>query len=333
MSKHYKQLSVEQRYQIEALLKKKHKQKEIAAVLGVSPSTISRELGRNTPCRGLEALNYRASNAQRRTDLRHRHKPKAHRFTLPMKQVIRSWLENEKYSPELISVLGKKQYGDFVSHETIYQWIWACKRSHRRQDQLDRKLYLGLRHNPRRQKRGRRHDKRGAIPHRVMIDKRPKIVEKRKRLGDLEVDLMIGSKHRSAILVSLDRSTLKVRLRKLRSKESSEIKSVLIRAYRNEKWIKTITFDNDSAFMQHHQIGKVLGANTYFTRPYTSQDKGSVENRIGILRRFFPKKSDLSLITAAHLKQVENKLNNRPVRKFNYKTPNQVFSKKIALTS
>lgn len=332
MSKNYTHLSQEQRYQIEALLKVGQSQKSIAELLCVSASTICRELRRNIPQGGFGSFIYRASNAQRRTDLRHLEKPKQYHFTRAMKTQCRNWLINEKLSPELMSVLGKSDGNYFVSHETIYKWIWKCKKSRRLEDCKDTKLYLRLRHNPRRQKRGRKYEKRGNIPGRVMIDKRPAVVKKRRRLGDLEVDLMMGKAHRSPILVSIDRASLKVRLRKLHSKESAEIKKVLARAYKNETWIKTITFDNDSAFTEHRYIGRKLNALTYFTRPYTSQDKGSVENRIGILRRFLPKKTDLSLISASELKQIENKLNNRPVRKFNYKTPNQVFSEKIALT-
>jgi IS30 family transposase len=80
-------------------------------------------------------------------------------------------------------------------------------------------------------------------------------------------------------------------------------------------------------------VAVALNINTYFTRPYTSQDKGTVENRIGQLRRFFPKKTDLSTVTSEQVKRVERLLNNRPVRKFNYKTPNQVLLEKIALIS
>lgn len=333
MSKNYTHFSLKQRYQIEALLKAGNTQKQIAHIVGKSESALSRELNRNTPQGGVGSFTYWAENADRRTRWRHRDKPKAMRFTRQMKQMCRDWLRNEKYSPELMSIEGKKQLGDFVSHETIYKWIWRCKRSNRKADAQDKKLYLLLRHNPRRQKRGTRHDKRGNIPQRIMIDKRPSIIEKRRRLGDLEVDLMIGTRHRSAILVCLDRTSLMLKLRKLKSKESAEVHRTLLRAYRGEAWVKTMTFDNDSAFMLHHKTRDALSINTYFTRPYTSQDKGGVENRIGVLRRFLPKKTDLSLITAAELKQIENKLNNRPVRKFNYKTPKQVFSEKIALTS
>ena len=95
----------------------------------------------------------------------------------------------------------------------------------------------------------------------------------------------------------------------------------------------TITFDNDKGFADHLVVADALKINTYFTRPYTSQDKGTVENRIGQLRRFFPKKTDLSALTNDQVKRVERLLNNRPVRKFNYKTPNQVLQEKIALIS
>lgn len=332
MSKNYKHLCQAQRYQIEALVKSGHTQKYIAELLNVHPSTICRELKRNIPHGGVGSGHYWASNAERRTRLRHRLKQKASYFDESHKVICRQWLDQYKYSPELISIEGKRLYGQFVSHETIYKWIWDCKTSNRKADSNDRKLYLKLRHASRRQKRGNRHDKRGNIPHRISVEKRPAIVQKRKRLGDLEVDLMVGSKHQSAILVSLDRASLKVRLHKLLSKHSEPVKRVLLKSYRKDShWLRTITFDNDSAFMLHHKIAESLKVKTYFTRPYTSQDKGSVENRIGILRRFLPKRTDLSMITNRELKQIENALNNRPVRKFNYKTPNQVFSEKIAL--
>ena len=332
MLKNYKHLCREQRYQIEALLKAGHNKKSISILLNVHASTISREIKRNTPKTGYTAGSYRASNAQRKTDLRHRSKPKRIVFDEKQKKICRQRLEDEKYSPELISIEGRQSDDSFVSHETIYKWIWSCKKSHRGVDKRDKKLYLKLRHGCRRQHRGNRHDKRGNIPYRVSIEKRPAIVNQRKRIGDLEVDLMVGSKHQSAILVSLDRASLKVKLTKLESKNSELIKQTLVKTYsKNQHWLRTITFDNDSAFMLHHKIAEALGVKTYFTRPYTSQDKGSVENRIGILRRFFPKGSDLTQVTQQQISDVEHKLNNRPVRKFNYKSPNQVFSEKIAL--
>jgi IS30 family transposase len=331
MSKNYTQLSLEQRYQIEALLKANQSQKQIAAIVGVHPSTIHREIKRNTPKAGLGAKDYWATNAQRKTKLRHRLKPKRLIFTQPLKQYCRELLADQKYSPAIISASGSLKWDRFPSHETIYKWIWSCKRSNRKEDKRDRNLYKLLQHGYRKHKRGNRIERRGNFPGRVFIEKRPAIVDKRKRLGDIEVDLMIGKQHRSAILVCLDRATRKVTLRKLRSKESKEVKHKIINAFKKHTWLKTMTFDNDSAFMQHLNIAEELNVKTFFTRPYTSQDKGSVENRIGVVRRFLPKSTDLSLISQRNLQKVEDLINNRPMKLFNFKTPNQVFSEKIAL--
>lgn len=332
MSKNYHQLSSEQRYQIEALLKSGSTQKAIALILQVHPSTISRELNRNTPKRGRGALEYRAKIAQRRTDNRHELKPKHERYHQEMKAITRDLMTTKKYSPELIEVEGKKQLGDFVSHETIYKWIWYCKHSNRRENKKDKKLYQHLAHGRRRRKRGLRHDSRGIIPNRVSIEERPKIVDKRNRIGDIEVDLMMGKDHKGALLVMTDRATLCTQLKLLPSKECKVVHNAMRQRLSNlSHKIKTITFDNDKAFSKHESIAKMFNASSYFTRPYTSQDKGTVENRIGLIRRFFPKKTDLMKVTTKRVNEVETLINNRPVRKFNYKTPNQVFSKKIAL--
>jgi IS30 family transposase len=92
--------------------------------------------------------------------------------------------------------------------------------------------------------------------------------------------------------------------------------------------IHTITFDIDKGFAHHMTVAKALSADTYFTRPYKSQDKGTIENRIGQVRKFFPKKTDLSMVTSVQVRRIERLLNNRPVRKFNYKTPNQMLLEK-----
>jgi IS30 family transposase len=239
-------------------------------------------------------------------------------------------LIKECWSPELISHVGKKEYERFISHEWIYQWIWKCKHSNRREDKEAKLLYRYLKHGRRHRKRGNRRDNRGSIPNRVSIEQRPKIVNRRKRIGDIEVDLMIGKNHQSALLVSLDRATLHTRLRLLKSKTSYEVKETLKKLYTG-RWVKTFTFDNDQAFTNHQEIADKYSAKSFFTRPYTSQDKGSVENRIGQIRRFLPKKTDLNQISHQQIFRIQNKINNRPIRKFKYKTANQVFSEKVAL--
>ena len=332
MSKNYTQPSLEQRHKMEILLVTEFNQKEIAEQLAVSPSTICRELKRNVAKRGRTSGEYLAENAQRKTKLRHQTKPKQIKFTEQLKKQVVHQLTVDKWSPELIYQHAKLNQKEMVSHEIIYQWIWSCKHGNRRKDRQNKKLYEHLRHGRRRRKRGNRKDSRGTIPNRTPIDQRPAIVAKRKRPGDMEVDLMMGSHHKGALLVMTDRATLHTRLRKLKSKESNGVSKGIIKSLlKNNFDIHTITFDNDKAFSQHEHIGNQLNSKTFFTRPYTSQDKGTVENRIGVLRRFFPKKTDLRFVTASQVNQVEQKLNNRPIRKFKYLTPNQVLRKKIAL--
>ena len=117
----------------------------------------------------------------------------------------------------------KTKGGDSISHERIYQWVWDCKHSNKRKNKRYKQLYTHLR-NGKRRKRGNRKDSRGIIPNRVSIENRPAIVSKRKRAGDIEVDLMMGKNHKGALLVLTYRTTLYTRLKLLRTKESNAVK-------------------------------------------------------------------------------------------------------------
>ncbi len=330
--KNYKQLSLEQRYKMDALLKAGLKQKDIATQIGVHPSTVSREIKRNVAQRGRSCGLYIAEKAQRKTLQRHHLKAKLIKFTDKIKYQVVNKLTVDKWSPELIYNDFQSKGQQIVSHETIYKWIWACKHGNRRDEKEFKNLYQLLKHGKRRRKRGKRHDTRGIIPNRTPIEKRPKIVNKRIRAGDIEVDLMIGKNHKGAILVMTDRATLHTKLRKIKSKDSKTVAKAIISTLLKSKYkIHTLTFDNDKAFSLHQKIAEKLKVLTFFARPYTSQDKGTVENRIGVLRRFFPKKTNLIFVTSDEVRKIENKLNNRPIRKFKYKNPNQVLLQKIAL--
>lgn len=334
MSKNYTHLGLPQRYQIEALLAAGYKQKQIADQLQVHPSTICRELKRNVGSRGLHASHYLASNAQRRTDLRHKDKRKHIVLDEPLKQRVLWLLQEPKWSPEIISQTLRRSGEKIVSAERLYQWIWESKLSNRQEDLPYKEAYKLLRHGRRRRKRGNRRENRGVIHGRVGIDKRPPIVNERIREGDLEVDLMMGKGHQGAVLVITDRATLHTQLQKLKSKDSRQITKAIIKRLSQLNYkVHTLTFDNDQSFSGHQQVARVLNVDTYFTRPYTSQDKGTVENRIGVLRRFLPKKTDLSIVSHQRIKKIQVLLNERPVRKFNFLTPNQVLQQKIALTT
>ena len=328
--KKYKQLSLAQRYQIESLSKAGLPQTQIASLLYVHKSTICRELKRNTPGRGRTTGQYIGEHAQQKTDLRHCAKAKRILLTEELKKRIAGLMQYQKWSPELIAKRLAKEGEPCVSHETIYKWIWMAKHSNHRDHAEYKRLYKDLRHTGRRQKRSNAKDNRGVITGRVGIEQRPEVVKTRSRIGDIEVDLMMGEKHKSALLVMTDRATLVTMIEKLDSKNADEVYNKMNRRLTrfSSSWIKTITFDNGKEFAKHCKIAEDLKVKTYFTRPYTSQDKGTVENRIGVIRRFFPKKTDLRKVSHTRVKEVEKLINYRPIRKFNYNNPIETLKNK-----
>jgi len=136
---------------------------------------------------------------------------------------------------------------------------------------------------------------------------------------------MVGKAHKSALLVITDRATLLTGLKKMTSFYADLTERAIEQGLARipKAFIKTLTVDNDKAFANHESIGSKLNADVYFTRPYTSQDKGTVENRIGVLRQFLPKGTDLREVSAQQIKTIECHLNNRPIRKFDYLSPIQ----------
>lgn len=314
-----------QRYKIEAYLESGKSQSETAISVGVHKSTISRELARNVPKRGFGAKVYRADRAQSKTEKRHAHKPKHSTFSLPLKLQMKDWMDTRRFSPELVSAQWRKDEIKGVSGECMYQFIWKCKHTNKEENKAFKEVYKFLKHGERRRKRGNYKDARGLIPNRVSIENRPRIVEKRERFGDLEVDLIMGKDHKSALLVTVDRATLMTTMDKLEGKNSTVISDKIIERMKRLPPLQTMTFDNDQAFSQHEKIAASLKIHTYFTRPYTSQDKGTIENRNGVIRQFFPKKTDFNGIHPDEIKRVENEMNNRPIRKFRYLSPNEVF--------
>jgi IS30 family transposase len=315
--KKFTQLREEERIKIEALLGQGLSLSSISRALNRPVSTISREVKRNA------AGVYKARQAQCITNKRHRYKPKHVVFDKSMRSFIAVQLQCDKWSPELISVKGKQWRSDFISTEWIYQWIWAMKFSQRRSDKDYQPLFKYLKHACRRRKRGRKRNMRGNIIGRKWIEHRPRAADKRSRKGDMEADIILGKDRKPGLLVLLDRRTRKAWLHKLKVKDTAVVMKKLIITCLKIGGIKTVTFDNDQSFAEHYRLNKI-GIDTFFTHPYSSQEKGSVENRIGIIRMFFNKKTDFTKVTSAQVKSVENKINNRPLRLFNYKSPNEV---------
>ncbi len=320
----FDQLSEQERSQIEVLLKAGTSKAEMAGLIGRHISTIYREINRNTPKRGRGAKVYKASSAQLKTENRHKQKPKAIRFTDDLKTTVYKQITEEKLSPELIAGSAKQNNRFCVSHETIYKWIWQSKHGNKQKDRKYKQLCKHLKHYGRRTKRKNSHDNRGCIQQRVSIEKRPGIINDRKRIGDKEMDIVLGKNRAPGLLVLHDRKTRMTWLEKIESKSADYIENKINKMMKRCKHkVTSITTDNDLAFAHHHK----LNVKVYFTHPYSSFEKGSVENRIGVLRRFFPKKTDFNFVTKEEIKSAERKLNNRPMKKFNFQTPLQQYYK------
>jgi transposase, IS30 family len=318
----YTQLTREQRYQIKALMKAGHNQSEIAANIGCHKSTISRELKRNSGQKG-----YRPGQAN---ELAYDRQCEAYssRIAWETWQLVERLLRQD-WSPEQISGRLKLLQQPTVSHECIYLYVYAEKRrggtlhQHLRSQKKQRKRYSGC-------------NRRGQIPNRTSIDKRPKIVASKGRFGDWEADTIVGARHKGGILSAVERKSKLTRLRKLATKAAAEMKdnSIELLGPLAAK-VHTITVDNGKEFCEHELIAAGLQARIYFAHPYASWERGLVENTNGLVRQYFPKKFDFAKFTAKELQQVEDRLNNRPRKTLGYRTPNEVFFKQrsVALPS
>jgi len=320
----YRQLTLEKRYQISALIKAGLNQKEIALEIGVHPSTISREFRRNNN----KVRGYSAEIAQVITAKKHKEKSKRFSLTKPIEKYIRAKLKQD-WSPEQISGRMKLDTGVSVVHETIYRYIYANKKN-------GGKLYKYLRHrNKKYHHRSNEYRSRGTIIDRVMIGKRPKIVEKKNRIGDLEIDTVVGKNHKGFLVTVVDRKSKFVLIKKVLTKEAQIVTDALIEMIQPIKGIThTITSDNGKEFAYHKQVSAALDTDFYFANPYHSWERGLNEHTNGLIRQYLPKKSEFLHVSKEEIIMIQDRLNHRPRKVLNYKTPYEVFfsemSRKLA---
>ena len=322
--KKYQQLILEQRYQISVLLKLGFNKSAIAGELGVDKSTIGRELRRNLSRRG-----YRAKFAEQQAIKRRSGKVKP-RISEETWIAVEAQTK-EQWSPEQIggrlALAGKAK----VSHEWIYQRIYRDK-------QNGGTLYLNLRCRRKRRKRYGKYDKRGTLVNQISIEERPPIVEQKSRLGDWELDTVIGKGHRQAIVSMTERKSKLLKLKKVSRKTGKLVKQAICQKLAGLT-VHTLTSDNGREFSEHEKIARALKASFYFCHPYSSWERGLNENTNGLIRQYFPKQTELAKMTDEQISQVEAKLNDRPRKTLGYQTPNEVYFKeqeqlrKVALTS
>lgn len=312
----YTHLSLEERHYIEVEIKRGVSQNMISHALKRSQPTISREIDRNSGLRG-----YRHKQANEAALKRHLEKLKSIKLTEPVKKLLKHYIE-EDWSPEQVAGRLKADGIITLHHETIYQYVLADKDN-------GGTLYTHLRHQNKtyRKRYGSAHTRSG-IKNRVDIDERPEAANNRERIGDWEADTIIGKNHKGAI-VTLDDRKSKLRLAApLKGKHAASLTSTLIQLLEPiKKYVLTMTFDNGKEFAFHEAIGKALKCKTYFAKPYHSWERGQNENANGLLRQYFPKAMELIDVTAKQVMLAVDKLNSRPRKCLEYKTPYEAFFK------
>jgi IS30 family transposase len=314
----YTHLSIEEREELAIGLEKEESLSSIAERIGRHKSTISRELKRNNPI--MRIVRYRANRAQQKSDRRQQMSHEKER----LKNVnIREYtVKNIKngWTPELIAGrLPLDKPGLSTNYESIYQWIYSERRD------LIKEL---PRSHRKRTKRGTGKNKRSIrIPNRVSIDKRPDGVETREEPGHWEADTVVSRQSTAAVAVVLERKTRYCSFKKIESKMAKNMRKALVRSLRKYSpvLLKTITYDNGLENAEHEITNSVLGTQSFFCRPYHSWEKGSVENCIGLLRRYYPKKTDWALLSQYDLDIVAHRLNTRPKKCLGFRTPEEMF--------
>lgn len=299
------------------LLQNKTKRKDIAKAINVHPSTITRELKRNSGVRG----HYNWETAQANAVRTKRKKPGNHSIDKAVKEEAKRILVTEQWSPEQISGALARE-GKHISHETIYRMI--------RKDKAEGgDLYKHCRHRLKHRTRPVG-GKRVSIPNRTSISERPKEADG-KRFGDFEMDTIVGKGNHGAIVTLIERSTNMLFMRKLpKGKNAKELARTVIHLLRPFKeYIKSITTDNGTEFACHETISKSLGVKVYFADPYSSWQKGGIENANGLVRQYVHKSETFEHISHQQITKYSRKLNMRPRKKLNFKTPQECFYERI----
>lgn len=313
----YHHLQYEDRVKIKVLIEKDVSQSEIASLLSFDRSTISREIGRNKGKRG-----YKYKQAQRKADNR-KNKANGKKKKLCGKtlEVVVEKIVYFQWSPEQIAGWMKRNMKISVSHETIYQYIWKDKKN-------GGTLYKHLRHNGKKyNKRKGKNAGRGLIPNRIDIDDRPKIVEEKVRIGDWEIDTVIGKNHKGALVSMVDRASKYTKIMLVKNKKASVVTDAINKSLKPfDDVVHTLTADNGKEFAFHEKITSSLNANVYFAKPYHSWERGLNEHTNGLIRQYFPKKTSFDTITQSQVQKVEYLLNSRPRKILKFKTPLEVFN-------
>lgn len=311
----YTQLSMEERNRISALLQLGKSLRQISFALGRSTSTVSRELKRNIyPSQH----SYKVIDAERMTSLRRKNRRYPCKVNYQKLRWIRSKLKMQ-WSPQQIAARMKMDLAFSISHEWIYQMILNDKKA-------GGDLFKNLRRSHRKNKKRYGSSRRSKYPAEKSIEKRPEVVATKARVGDWEGDTIVGPRAKSGVVTMVERSTNLARLALTPQRHANSVKRAIVEMFDETEGPKhTITFDRGLEFSLYRKIEKEAQVEVYFAHAYCSYERGANENLNGLIRQYFPKKTDFTKITHAQINQVEWLLNNRPRKKIGYLTPYEAY--------
>ena len=313
----YHQITYVERYTLGALRREGHSAAVIARIMGRHRSTILREVRRN---RAHSDGSYRPPLADWYARGRLSRSRRNRRFSAADWRRVRALLE-EQWSPEQVAGHLRLHGLLHISHETIYQYIWADKRRGGR-------LYTHLRGaQKQRRKRYRSYDSRGRLAGKRMITERPPEVATRARIGHWEADTVLGP-GRPCILSMVERKSGYVVIGKLRARTTAEVNqraAQLIQAQRHP--VRTITADNGTEFHGYEEIERQTQARFYFATPHHAWERGTNENTNGLIRQYLPKRRSMARLTQDDCEGIAKKLNQRPRKRLGFHTPEERYAR------
>lgn len=323
----FKHFSIEEREKIQEKLWAKWSIRAIAVELGRSPSSISREVNKNIP---EEHRRYTPRLAQARA--RNTARERGRRERLKSTKIRRYVLLKLKlrWSPEQIAGRLMKEKKMKISHEAIYQFIYAqyYRGGNGRCIGYDLIKHLRRRHK----RRARKYVPCFDIPlneqGKIYIHDRPAYIEKRRQLGHWETDSMVSRQSDTCLNTSVERVSGYVKIQKLANHTNKATADAILSFFEKipEFLRKSITSDNGTEFRSQKEISSLFARGYFFCHPYASHERGTNENTNGLIRDYFPKKTDFGTLTKADIRKAEYLLNTRPRKRLHYKTPLEVLS-------
>jgi len=332
-TRQYRRLSSAEREEVSRGLAQGGSMSLIARLLGRTPSTISREVNRNSGTSG-----YRAFSANRRAKV-HMSSRRNGKSRLMHEDMLRHYVIEKlrkRWSPREIVIRMKEEYPHDmamrISHEAIYRYIYVLPRG-----MLKTTLIKALRQERayrRSQKRGNSEETRGKIADMISIEERPREVADRAVPGHWEGDLIMGRYKRTAMGTLVERTTRYVVMVPLGTKKDAEsVRKAYAREFQKlpKEIAKTLTYDQGKEMSEHKQFTIDTGVQVYFAHPGSPWERGTNENTNGLIRQYFPKGTDFSKVSRREIKRVQRELNDRPRAVLHYQKPDEVINQLVAL--